>query len=312
MPFPDLAAIEEALQGRVAVTRFAPSPTGYLHLGHLVNALYVWGIAGALGGQVILRLEDHDRQRCRSEYESALLDDLEWLGLVPDLGALAEFRAGPSQFRQSDSTRAYMDALAQLQAQGLVYACDCSRKEVQARAPQEPGGELRYDGFCRDRGLAWDADCGLRLRLAEQEVAFFDHLEGPQVQVPAQQCGDVLLRDRHGQWTYQFAVVVDDIRHGVNLIVRGMDIMSSSGRQLQMAGLLGHSGATVRLHHGLLVDAQGRKLSKRDFTADIHSLHLAGADPAELLGEAAYRAGLIEAQRKIDVQDIKGLFLRKQ
>ena len=109
------------------VTRFAPAPTGDLHLGHLVNALYTWGIARATGGRVVLRIEDHDRQRWRPAFEAALLDDLERLGLVPDEPPIATFRAGPTPFRQSDAGSAYEAALERLRAAGIVYACDCSR-----------------------------------------------------------------------------------------------------------------------------------------------------------------------------------------
>src|SRR5690242_19934763 len=115
MPPIDLAALAARLPPR-PLTRFAPAPTGYLHLGHVVNAIHVWGIARALGGRVLLRLEDHDRTRCRPEYERAILEDLDWLGLEPDVGTPAELRAGPSPYRQSDSGAAYAEALGRLRA----------------------------------------------------------------------------------------------------------------------------------------------------------------------------------------------------
>jgi hypothetical protein len=146
---PDLSRLEAAL-GAPPLTRFAPSPTGYLHLGHVVNAIYVWGVARALGGRVVLRIEDHDRIRCRSRYEAALLDDLAWLGFEPDSGRLPILR-------QSDTPLAYTQALETLCASTEVYACGCSRKDI--------GGE-RYDGRCRGRSLQPGPGRGIRVRFA--------------------------------------------------------------------------------------------------------------------------------------------------
>jgi glutamyl-Q tRNA(Asp) synthetase len=307
--------IEARLQGAPALTRFAPSPTGYLHLGHVVNALYVWGIARALDGKVILRLENHDRTRCKQEYEEALLQDLEWLDLIPDLGKPDQFRKGTCEYRQSDCEAHYQAALQELTEKGFVYACDCSRKRIQARqenyhqdntsqAPdhREPGkpplstppatDELRYDGFCRDRNLPFTPNSTLRLKLPDQPVTFEDIVLGPQTQYPANDIGDMAIRDNHGHWTYQFAVVVDDIRQGINLIIRGMDILSSTGRQILLAEMLGQDKRPIYLHHPLLVDASGKKLSKREFSADIHHLMMSGKPANEVLEEAASRAGL--------------------
>ena len=142
MPPVALGALEARLP-RTPLTRFAPSPTGYLHLGHVVNAIWVWGLARALEGRVLLRIEDHDRGRCRPDYEAALLEDLAWLGLTPDLGPT----------RQRDATSMYLDTLAALEQRGLVYACDCSRRDISREAGDVPHLETRYPGRCRDRGL---------------------------------------------------------------------------------------------------------------------------------------------------------------
>jgi glutamyl/glutaminyl-tRNA synthetase len=147
-----LARLRDRLVG-APVTRFAPSPTGRLHLGHIVNAIYVWGIAGALGGTVRLRIEDHDRERSRPEYERGILADLEWLGFVPD-----------SIDRQSDHLDSYSSALDRLRGGGLAYWCDCSRQRI-ARDADATGAELRYDGYCRDRGLGPGRDRGMRVRM---------------------------------------------------------------------------------------------------------------------------------------------------
>ncbi len=308
-PFPNLAALREKLGGDQVVTRFAPSPTGYLHLGHVVNAIYVWGLARALGGEVILRLEDHDRNRCKPIYETAILEDLEWLGLHPDRGLPAEFRAGDSPYRQSSHPERYAAVWDRLWAQGQAYICDCSRKTIRARTAQPMGGEIRYDGFCRDRGLPPAPDRNWRVRLPRSSVAFEDARLGHQEQTPAEQCGDLMLRDRKSNWSYQFCVVVDDLHDGVNFVVRGEDILDSTGRQLLLADAIGQPLEAVFLHHGLLVDETGRKLSKRDFAEDIHARKLAGEDPERVLGEAAWRAGLIQKWRPLAANQLSEIFL---
>ena len=300
---PDWQHIKTILGNAVPLTRFAPSPTGYLHLGHVVNALYVWRAARAVGGKVVLRLENHDRIRCKPEYEAALLEDLEWLGFVPDFGLPAEFRAGACAYRQSDCETHYAQALGALRSQGQVYACDCSRKRILARTGQADADELRYDGYCRDRGLDDAPGRSLRLRLPARAVHFQDLLLGEQVQHPAAEIGDVAIRDNHGHWTYQFAVVVDDMRQGINLIVRGLDILSSTGRQILIAEALGQQRQPFYLHHPLLTDASGRKLSKRDFDADIHALQQQGVAASVVIGAAAYRAGWITEDRPLSLEE---------
>ena len=201
------------------VTRFAPSPTGYPHLGHVVNAIYVWGVAGALGGRVLLRIEDHDRIRSRPQFEAALLEDLEWLGFIPDVGR-------HPLLRQSDRAGAYEEGLRQLRASHHVYACDCSREDI-------AGG--RYVGTCRARGFEDTQGRGLRVQVDSGAEEFWDALLGIQRYAPADEFGDILIRDRDGHWTYHFAVTVDDARDGVTLVIRGMDLLSSTGRQLRLA-----------------------------------------------------------------------------
>jgi glutamyl/glutaminyl-tRNA synthetase len=285
----DVSALAARLPPR-PLTRFAPSPTGYLHLGHAANAVWVWGLARALGGRVLLRLEDHDRGRCRPAYESALLDDLEWLGLEPDIGAVAEFRCGASPLRQSDSGNEYAAALERLGAD--VFVCDCSRKGVAREGGDVVNQETPYSGRCRDRGLAPAPGRGLRLWMDPGAERFVDARVGPQEQHPAEQCGDLLLRDRVGQWTYQFAVVVDDLRQGVDLIVRGEDLLSSTGRQIQLGRRLGRPAPPAFLHHPLIRNPGGEKLSKSRGDTGVRELRAAGATPAEVLGRAAWLTSL--------------------
>lgn len=306
-----LDTLKKALEGRPARTRFAPSPTGYLHLGHVVNAIYVWGIARALNGEVVLRLENHDRVRCKAMYEATLLDDLDWLGFEPDIATTAEFRKGPSKHRQSDVEERYLSAYLQLKSQGLAYACDCSRKSIQERTGQNQGEEMVYDGFCRNRNLDDNPNHSIRAILSNDIVQFHDFILGPQLQHPAAQCGDLIIKDNHGNWSYQFCVVLDDIHDNINLIIRGMDILSSSGRQILLKQLLEPNNASpvLHLHHGLLVDENGRKLSKRDFDADIQTLRKQGIGAEIVLGKAAHMAGLKPDSSPISSKELKDLFV---
>jgi glutamyl-tRNA synthetase/glutamyl-Q tRNA(Asp) synthetase len=292
-------------------TRFAPAPTGYLHLGHLVNAIYVWGLARARGGRVVLRLEDHDRQRCRPEYEAALLEDLDWLGLQPDQGATDEFRRGPTALRQSDSGDRYLAAVEQLRASGQqIYGCDCSRKDLDREGGDAPDRETRYSSRCRTRGLVPGPGVGTRLALDAGPESFTDLILGPRHQDPSAQCGDLLLRDRLGNWTYQFAVVVDDLAQGIDLVVRGQDLLESTGRQLRLARLLGGRGSIRYAHHPLIRHPGGEKLSKANRDTSLRELRAGGQSAPQLIGRAAAMTGLIPAPAPLAVADLAGLFAR--
>jgi glutamyl-tRNA synthetase/glutamyl-Q tRNA(Asp) synthetase len=275
-------------------TRFAPSPTGFLHLGHVASALYVWGVARSSGGRVLLRIEDHDRSRCRPEYERAIHEDLAWLGLSADATVP----------RQSEREAAYRAALAALAATGGVYACDCSRKTIEA-ASGGTGEELRYPGTCRTRQLPLDAPgVGLRTVVADEEIAFVDAVLGRLAQRPQAQCGDLLLRDRHGLWTYQLCVVVDDLEQGVDLVVRGQDLTGSTGRQIQLARRLGRPADASFLHHPLITDPTGRKLGKRFFSEAIAKRRAAGETAAAIIGEAAFHVGLLAERRPATLDEV--------
>lgn len=204
-------------------SRFAPAPTGFLHLGHVLSAIYVWGLTRALGGRVLLRIEDHDRQRCRPTFERAILDDLDWLGFVPDAPPAPAFIAGRCAGRQSDRSAVYTAAVRGLRARGLVYACECSRKDLGPASA--PGLERRYPGTCAAAHLAEVPGVGLRVRIDPGPEVFDDVRLGRQVQDPSAQCGDLLIRDRAGNWTYQFGAAVDDFVQGVTLVVRGEDLL---------------------------------------------------------------------------------------
>jgi glutamyl-tRNA synthetase/glutamyl-Q tRNA(Asp) synthetase len=291
------------VSGSVLLTRFAPSPTGHLHLGHLVNALYVWGAACASGGRVLLRIEDHDRERSRPEFERSILADLAWLGLAADLPPAEALERDLAVARQSARPERYQEALRRFDAGGLVYWCDCSRARIQ-RESGTSGGELRYDGYCRTRGLGPGPDRGVRVRMDPGEERFDDLLLGSQKQDPSQQCGDVLVRDRVGQWTYQFAVTVDDTADGITHVIRGRDLLASTGRQIRLARLLGRETPPRFAHHPLILGDDGAKLSKSRGDTGIRELREAGASPEDVLGRAAHAVGLIDRVRPVAVSEL--------
>jgi glutamyl-tRNA synthetase/glutamyl-Q tRNA(Asp) synthetase len=249
------------------LTRFAPAPTGYVHLGHVVNALHVWGWARAIGGRVLFRVEDHDRQRCRPEYEAALFEDLEWLGFSADIFA----------GRQSERDEVYRAALAPLVSSGLVYGCNCSRKEVAGP---------RYPGTCRNRGLPLDEDVGWRIRVESGVEEFDDLLIGRQRQNPAAEFGDVLVRDRLGNWTYHWAASVDDTLQEISHVIRGIDLLDSTGRQIQLARLLGRVQPPRFAHHALVMKSPTQKVSKSDGDTGVRELRKAGWSRQQVIEQA--------------------------
>ncbi|MCB9235901.1 MAG: hypothetical protein H6581_29910 [Bacteroidia bacterium] len=300
-------ALHAAFPDGTAVTRIAPSPTGYLHAGHLLHLLYVSGLVRKLNAKVFLRVEDHDRQRCRPEFEAALLDDLDALGFPPSL--TDPFRHGKCDFRQSDCTEAYDEAVEMLRKNGHpTYYCDCSRTSIVERTGQKEG-IINYDGFCRDRGLGPGPDRGLRVLIPEKPVEFYDFRLGTQSRPAPRKSRDMLLRNRDGLWTYQFCVVVDDLRKGVNLVIRGMDILPSTAQQRLLAEMIAGSPPVFQyLHHPLVADATGRKLSKRDFDGDLHEKLAAGRTPAQLFGEALKAAGMWEG-RPVELEEAQEIAL---
>jgi glutamyl-tRNA synthetase/glutamyl-Q tRNA(Asp) synthetase len=266
-----------------SLTRFAPAPTGYLHLGHVLNARYVWGLARQLGARVLLRIEDHDRERCRPEYERALLDDLDWLGFTPDVYPTSAFRAGACDSRQSDRHAVYESAAHALEARGLLYACTCSRQDIADAGGLSESGELWYPGTCRDRGIPRGPGTAWRLRLEPGTETFDDLLCGRRQQDPAAQCGDVVIRDRLGNWTYQFVVSVDDFRQDIDLVIRGRDLLESTGRQIRIARLLGRQQPATFAHHELVMKSPQRKLSKSDGDTGIRELRARGLSRDDVL-----------------------------
>jgi glutamyl-tRNA synthetase/glutamyl-Q tRNA(Asp) synthetase len=269
------------------LTRFAPAPTGHLHLGHVVNAMYVWGAAHDRDGRVLLRIEDHDRQRSRPEYEASILEDLAWLGFVHD---------GPI-VRQSERDAIYRGALQRLIDRELVYGCTCTRAEIQGIGDRGSGvgeqgsGELRYPGTCRDKDIPLTDGVGWRVRIDPGTERFFDELLGPQEQDPSLQCGDLLVRDRLNNWTYQFVATVDDHLQRITDVIRGEDLLASTGRQIRLARLLGRTTPPRFWHHPLVMKSPTQKLSKSDGDTGIRDLRAAGWSREDVLAKARALGG---------------------
>ena len=272
---PPLIPSPHSLIPAPATTRFAPAPTGYLHLGHVLNAIYVWETArgSGPGARVLLRIEDHDRTRSRPEFEKALMEDLSWLG----------FEADGELTRQSERSAVYASVLGDLRQRGLIYACECSRSDI---------GSGRYPGTCREKNLPELPGLGVRVKLDPGAERFEDLRLGWQEQHPYDESGDVLVRDRAGNWTYQFAVVVDDWLQAVNLVIRGEDLLQSTGRQIQLARLIGRERPPAFLHHELLMKTATQKLSKSDGDTGVRDLRAKGWTAEAVIAQALMLAGL--------------------
>jgi glutamyl-tRNA synthetase len=274
--------------------RFAPSPTGDLHVGSAATALVAWLSARAAGGALVLRVEDIDRPRVVAGSEARQLDDLRWLGLDWDEGPDA---GGPhAPYRQSERDAVYEDALARLAAQDLLYYCDCSRAEIArvASAPH-PGDEgPRYPGTCRAFGMrerTWKRPPAIRLAVPEGIVTVTDALQGEIAEDVAARVGDFVLKRGDGIYAYQLAVVVDDLEMGVTEVVRGVDLLSSAPRQALLAELLGGQ-PPAWLHVPLVLAVDGSRLQKRTPSHTLAEARASGIAPAAMVARLARTLGL--------------------
>ena len=271
------------------VGRFAPSPSGRMHMRNLWSCLLAWLSARSAGGEMVLRLEDLDPDRCRQAYCDQVMRDLEWLGLDWD-GA---------PVYQSKRTELYRQAFQKLEQQGIIYPCFCTRAErLAASAPHRSDGIAVYDGRCgrltaeeREK-LAHTRRPAWRVRVPGEEVSFTDLLQGSFSENLAQDCGDFILRRSDGVYAYQLAVVVDDADMGVTQVVRGSDLLSSAPRQIWLQDRLGLPHPEYG-HLPLLLAPDGRRLAKRDRDLELGRLQ-EEFTASELVGRLAFAAGLTD------------------
>jgi glutamyl-tRNA synthetase len=278
-----LAARDDALT-KTTRTRFAPSPTGDLHLGGAWTALASWVVARRSSGTFVLRIEDIDEPRVVDGSQARIEEDLRWLGLAWDEGP----------FLQSERTSLYEAAIAVLAASGLVYPCDCSRAEIArvASAPH-PGDEVPYPGLCRERDPArpMRRAPSLRVRVPDEVIAYEDMVLGVVKQNLQREVGDFVLRRGDGVFAYQLAVVVDDLATGITDVVRGDDLTSSTPRQIWLARALGGDPPSYA-HVPLVVAGSGARLEKRTRGGIVRELREQGVAARRIVGELAYGLGL--------------------
>ena len=285
--------------------RFAPSPSGRMHLGNVFSAMMAWLSVRSQDGEMVLRIEDLDPDRCRREYAETLKDDLRWLGLDWDR----------EQIPQSQRTAAYAAEFERLRDLGLVYPCYCSRGELHAAsAPHATDGRVLYAGTCRNlteaqraaktKAPAW------RLMVPDRVYGFEDSLQGHFEENLARDCGDFLIRRADGVYAYQLAVVTDDDQGGITEVVRGMDLLDSTPRQLYLYELL-HLTPPQFSHVPLLVAPDGRRLSKREKDLDLGVLRQ-NYTPEQLLGRLAHLAGLLDRPESVSARELAGEFSWKK
>ena len=294
------------------VGRFAPTPSGYLHLGNLFSSLLAWLSAKSQGGRIILRNEDLDPDRSRPEFVCQAQRDLELLGLTWDEGGdLGGHHAPYDQGLRFDF---YRSQLERLEALDMVYPCFCTRAQLHAAsAPHASDGELIYAGTCRDLSPQEAAErsktrsSALRLRVPEETISFTDLHYGPQEQFLPTGCGDFILRRSDGVYAYQLAVVADDGAMEVTQVVRGRDLLSSTPRQILLFRLLGYPVPQFA-HTPLLLAPDGRRLSKRDGDQSLSGLLARGLSPQQMVGRLAFLAGLLPKPEAITPEELLPLF----
>ncbi len=287
--------------------RFAPSPTGEMHLGNVLAALLSWLSARQQGGLWRLRIEDLDPQRSRQEYADRLMRDLEWLGLTWD---------GEVVY-QSQRTAIYEQYLQQLH--DLTYPCTCTRNEIlAAQAPHESDGRVVYPGTCRPNGVesqkskveslitSVDRPAAIRLMVPYEMIEYEDRVYGHQAVNLATHCGDFILRRSDGVFAYQLAVVVDDAEMGVTEIVRGRDLLLSAAQQHYLRRILGVN-QPVYCHHPLLVNTQGQRLCKRDQSLAIGAMRQ-HSTAEQIIGRLAHTIGLTPTPEPVTAEQLIPIF----
>lgn len=293
------------------VGRFAPSPSGRMHLGNLMCSLLAWLSAKHEGGRIVLRIEDLDAERCPRAFADLLEEDFRWLGLVWDEGGSDGGPAG--SYYQSERAEIYDTYYKKLEELGRTYPCFCSRSEVRAAsAPHRDDGTPIYNGQCRLLTKEQRAEKAkkrapsMRLWVPDETISFVDGHMGPYSEYLPDDCGDFVLRRADGVYAYQLAVVVDDALMGVNEVVRGADLLQSTPRQLLLYELLGFKAPRF-CHLPLLLAADGRRLSKRDGDVSLEVLKEKYTAP-EVVGRLAYLAGQLDRPEPATPAELAKIF----
>ncbi len=283
------------------VGRFAPTPSGRMHLGNVFAALMAWCSVRSRDGEMVLRMEDLDTQRTSAEFAQILREDLAWLGLDYD-------RETPAQSTRGET---YDHYLAILREKGLLYPCYCTRSQLHSvNAPHLSDGTYVYPGTCRDlteaQRAAFSRPPAWRVRVPDRVFLVDDLCQGVSAWNLAADCGDMVVRRADGVHVYQLAVTVDDGEAGVTEVVRGMDLLSSAPRQMYLQELLGFDHPRYG-HVPMLLAPDGRRLSKRDRDLDLGALRQR-LKPQQLIGELAFAAGLIEQREALSAKELAGIF----
>lgn len=286
---------------KTVVGRFAPSPSGRMHLGNVFAALMAWASARSQDGEMVLRMEDLDTQRTTKEYAQILREDLDWLGLTYDRETEPQSLRGPVYDR-------YFEILKE---KNLLYPCYCTRSQLHSvNAPHLSDGTYVYPGTCRNlteaQRRAFPRDPAWRVKVDDRVWELNDLVQGHYCLNLATQCGDMVVRRADGVYVYQLAVTVDDGEAGVTEVVRGMDLLSSAPRQMYLQELFGFEHP-VYAHVPMLMAPDGRRLSKRDRDLDLGELRKY-LKPEKLIGILAYSCGLIPDNVPISAQELAQVF----
>ena len=297
---PDEGLFERGLVSQPVVGRFAPTPSGLLHIGNLFSFLVAYLHVRKLGGSMRLRIENLDPARSKQHFVDAIFRDFEWVG----------FEWDGEVIYQCARTEAYEYAFIELKDKGLVYPCFCTRADLHAASAPHWGEELVYPGACRSLSASERAEKAhhrnpsQRICVPSKPYSFEDLFQGNQSFNLVQTSGDFVLRRSDSVFAYQLAVVVDDAAMGVNSVIRGLDLLPSAPRQMFLQEVLGFSHPTYG-HIPLITDADGRRLAKRASDTSIESLRTrAGISAGEVLGKLAYATGMVEEAQSCSIDEL--------
>lgn len=295
---------------RETVGRFAPSPSGRMHMGNIYTAVLSWLSAKSRGGRWVLRIEDLDPQRSKLPFARQIEDDLLWLGLEWDEGGIDGI-GGHGPYMQSQRGDIYETCLERLKDTGLCYPCHCTRADIMAtQAPHESDGRVVYKGTCRPEVIPapylHSAGAAVRIAVPDMDIAFVDRVKGAQKVNLARHCGDFVLRRGDGAWSYQLAVVADDALMGITEVVRGDDLLLSAAQQIYLYNLLGYP-APEFAHVPLVCNDAGVRLSKRDKAMSMEELRRSHT-PEEILGMVAHRASLTSTPAPISLTELLSIY----